>query len=284
MDNYDIKQVGDMLNTQVFKPCVGIISYLPKDINLKMLRINRLNRLLQQIDYIFNVPIMIVAQNWTGISLQEGTTRQPIIIHNFKKGLGINKARQTLREKFLESEFNYLIMFDDDADLRGTPAGGQAYLREMALHPYGFCEVKPSLLKLFAISKPCYELIQIPDGGADDKDPNMRFFEDMYVCRSLKRLYPERRFFFKMSTNLMELSDAAHDEGNTGWHKVYDEPFMNRKWDRHDTGGNTRWMIAHATKETLLNPRKIFRRNVRDPKTQKWNSLDSVELYDQHKL
>ena len=272
MDNYE------------FRPVVGIISYFPDDLELKKLRIARLNRLLQQIDYIFNVPIMIISQNWTGISLAEGTTRKPIIIHNFKNGLGINKARQTLREKFLESDFNYLIMLDDDSDLRGSPQGGQAYLQEMAKHPYGFCEVKPSLLKLFAISKPCYELIKIPDGGADDKDPNMRFFEDMYVCRSLKRVYPERRFLFKMSNDLMEISDAAHDEGNTGWHKVYDEDFCGRKWDRHDCGGNTRFLVAHATKETLANPRKALRRNCRDPKTWKWNNLDSVELYDQKKL
>ena len=266
------------------KAVMGIISYLPDDPKLRLLRANRLNELIQQIDRIFNIPIMIIAQNWAGVSLQEGTTRQPIIIHNYKNGLGINKARQVLREKFLESDFNYLVMIDDDGVLRGTPEGGRAYLQQMTLHPYGFCEVKPSLLKLFAISKPCYELIKIPDGGADDKDQNMRFFEDMYMCRSLKRIYPERRFFFNMSPQLMELSDAAHDEGNTGWHRVYDEPFLDRKWDRHDCGGNTRWMIAHATKETLANPRKIIRRNCKNPKLLMWNSLDSVELYDQHKL
>ena len=121
-----------------------------------------------------------------------------------------------LRQKFLESDFNYLIMLDDDGILRGTERGGLSYLIDMAKHPYGFCEFRPSLLKLFAISKPCFELIDYPDGGADDKDPQMRFFEDMWLIRSLKRVYPERRFTHKMSMELIELSDSAYDEGNTG--------------------------------------------------------------------
>lgn len=263
------------------KACVGIISYFPNDINLKILRIQRLNQLIKQIDLIFNVPIMIIAQNWKGISLSEGTTRKPIIIHNYKEGLGINKARQTLREKFLESEYNYLIMLDDDGVLKGDALGGQTYLRAMAEHPDGFCEVRQSLLKLFAISKSCFELIQYPDGGADDKDPQMRFFEDMFVCRSLKRIYPERQFKFAMSMHLYEMSDAAYDKGNTGWHKVYDEDFREGKWDRHDTGGNTRYMIVQANPETLKHPELLKRKPLDDIR---WNDINSVELYDEGKL
>lgn len=264
-----------------FKPCVGIISYFPNDINLKILRIQRLNQLIKQIDQIFNIPIMIIAQNWKGISLSEGTTRKPIIIHNYKEGLGINKARQTLREKFLESEFDYLIMLDDDGVLKGDALGGQTYLKAMAAHPDGFCEVRQSLLKLFAISKSCFELIQYPDGGADDKDPQMRFFEDMFVCRSLKRIYPERQFKFAMSMHLYEMSDAAYDKGNTGWHKVYDEDFKEGKWDRHDTGGNTRYMIVQATPETLKHPELLKRKPLDDIR---WNDINSVELFDEGKI
>ena len=171
-------------------------------------------------------------------------------------------------------------MIDDDGVIAGTPEGGRRYLAKMAEHPYGFCEFKPSLLKLFAISKSCYELINIPDGGADDPDPQMRQFEDMFVCRSLKRVYPEREFFFKMSKDLIELSDAAHDKGNTGWHRVYDEDFKERKWDRHDTGGNTRYMVAQATKETILHPELIKRRDLNDESLLDWNDIYSVEKFD----
>ena len=264
-----------------FKPVFGIISYFPDDQKLKYIRVMRLNQLIKAIDLLFNVPIMIIAQNWSGVSLQEGTTRQPLIIHNYKEGLGINRARQVLREKFLESDFNYLIMADDDCVLYGTQKRAQEYLEEMKKHPDGFCEYKPALLKLFAISKSCYELIKIPNGGADNKDPAMRFFEDMYICRCLKRHYPERRFIFQLSNELMDASDAAHDEGNTGWHRVYEEDFMGRKYDRHDTGGNTRFLVAHSTKESLKNPSKLLWRNIRDPKTLWWNDLKSVEKYDE---
>ena len=263
-----------------FNPVFGVISFFPDDPELRKLRVDRLNTLIKQIDFIFNVPIMIIAQHWSGISLREGTTRKPIIIYNYKEGLGINNARKTLRQKFLESEYNYLIMIDDDGVIAGTPEGGRRYLAKMAEHPYGFCEFKPSLLKLFAISKNCYELINIPDGGADDPDPQMRQFEDMFVCRSLKRVYPEREFFFKMSKDLIELSDAAHDKGNTGWHRVYDEDFKERKWDRHDTGGNTRYMVAQATKETILHPELIKRRDLNDESLLDWNDIYSVEKFD----
>lgn len=265
------------------KICAGIISYFPDDPQLKKVRVDRLNTLLKQIDYIFNIPIIIIAQNWSGLSLREGTIRKPIIIHTYKNGLGINKARSTLREKFLESEFDSMIMFDDDSVLKGTPAGGLAYLKAISEHPGGFCEMKPSLLKLFAISKECFELIKYPDGGADDKDPRMRFFEDMYLCRALKLVYPERQFFFKMSKDLIELSDAAYDEGNTGWHEIYNESFRDRKWERSDIGGNTRYMLSQVTPELLLNPRKILRRNIYDPKTDKWKDRSSVEKYGRYK-
>ena len=241
------------------KIVVGIISYLPDDPQLKLLRINRLNSLIKQINIIFNLPIMIIAQHWEGISLQEGTTKKPIIIHTYPQGLGINKARMTLREKFIESEFEYMIMLDDDCKLIGNAQGGKRYIDEILAHPGGFCEFRPSLLKLFAISKDCYKLITLPEGGADDKDPKKRYFEDMFLCITLKRLYPERRFKHKMGTDLLELSDAAYDKGNTGWHKVYDENVNGRQWDRHDTGNQTRYMITNATRENILDHSKLPR-------------------------
>ena len=270
----------EQLNEFAKKVTIGIISYFPDDMMLKRVRAYRLNELIAQCSAIFRgVDITIIAQNWKGVSLQENPGFSKIIIHNFKDGLGINGARKMLRKKFIESDYEWLIMLDDDGVLRGTSKGGQEYLENMANHPGGFCEFRPSLLKLFAISKPCFELIDYPDGGADDKDPRMRLFEDMWLIRSLKRVYPERRFTHKMSMELIELSDSAYDEGNTGWHRVYNEDFLDRKWDRHDTGGNTRYMIAQAKPETLLHPELIKRRDLNDPKLMKWNEIDSVEKY-----
>ena len=57
----------------------------------------------------------------------------------------------------------------------------------------------------------------------------------------------------------MELSDAAFDQGNTGWHKVYNEIVDGKQWDRHDTGDQTRYMIEHTTKENMLDHSKLPR-------------------------
>lgn len=45
-----------------FRPIFGIISYLPADPELRRLRVERLNKLIKTIDFLFNVPIMIIAQ------------------------------------------------------------------------------------------------------------------------------------------------------------------------------------------------------------------------------
>ena len=235
----------------------GIISYMPNDMKIKIERINRLNRLFKQIDILLNIPIMIIAQNWKGIQVREGTTRKPIIIYNYENGLGINGAREVLREKFLDSDFEYLVMLDDDSQLSGTIEGGNAYLADIERHPGGYGVFKPSLLKLFAISKEMFHKVVYPPGGADDENPQMRFFEDMYLVNSLKLNYPEKGFQFKLS-GIMENSDSAYDEFSTGWHDVYQET-SEYKWDRHDTGNLTRGMIIDSTKESLKDPSKLYR-------------------------
>ena len=236
---------------------VGIISYFPDDPNIKIARVNRLNYLIKAIDILFNVPITIIAQNWKGVSIREGTTRKPLTIYNYKEGLGINRAREVLREKFLDSDYEYLIMLDDDSQLRGTIEGGTAYLNQIFAHPDGYGVFKPSLLKLFAISKTMFKKIEYPKGGADDPDPKMRFFEDMYLVNTLQLLYPNQGFQFRFE-NLMEYSDSAFDEFSTGWHEVYKDT-SEYKWDRHDTGDQTRFMIKQANRGNLLKPETLQR-------------------------
>ncbi|MBQ6628015.1 MAG: hypothetical protein IJH65_04285 [Methanobrevibacter sp.] len=43
--------------------CVGIISYLPDDPEVRQKRLNKLNTLVTKCDELFKLPIIIIAQN-----------------------------------------------------------------------------------------------------------------------------------------------------------------------------------------------------------------------------
>lgn len=43
--------------------CIGIISYFPDDNKVRKIRIDKLNNLLKRCDELFNLPIIIIAQN-----------------------------------------------------------------------------------------------------------------------------------------------------------------------------------------------------------------------------
>lgn len=98
--------------------------------------------------------------------------------------LGITGARKKLREIFLDSEYDYMIMLDDDAKLVGTQEDANVYIHQIHSHPgarYGI--YKTYLLKLFAISKDMFKEIDYPDGDAENGD----FFEDMYLIMALEK-------------------------------------------------------------------------------------------------
>ena len=51
------------------KICIGIISYLPDDKELRSIRIDRLNKTILDCNRLFNLPILIIAQNWNDFTL-----------------------------------------------------------------------------------------------------------------------------------------------------------------------------------------------------------------------
>ena len=245
------------IKTLKVNACVGIISYFSDDEEIRNKRLAKLNILIQDIDRIFNVPIIIIAQNWKNITIKPKTIDAPIYIYTYDK-LGITGARKELKRRFLESQFDYLIMLDDDSMLKGDRQDGLLYLRRLAECPGMYGVYKPHLLKLFAMSREMYQLIEFPDGGADDPNKKLRFFEDMYIDESLQKVYPNKRFKFYKS-NLDEYSDSAFDDTST-WHdEVYSGKGKN-EWTRRMTGDNTRFMYIQATPQTLLNPKLYIRR------------------------
>ena len=143
---------------KVVSKCFGIISYLPTNGNGRMLRKQRLTRLFEQIHELFgDVNYIVIAQNWNEY-------RVPSFVKNIqiinKPPLGITKARQELREAFLNSNYDYLIMCDDDVIMEvDSPLIPEAYMDELNLYPKGFLflQYEAAQLNMCAISRYIYE-------------------------------------------------------------------------------------------------------------------------------
>ena len=150
---------------------IGIISWLPDNIKDRTIRCTRFANLLNSIEKYFpNIPIMIIAQNWKDYIPKPQNNQ--LIIYKYDK-LGILQARKELRKQFLyHKEFNFLIMFDDDAIIESiNPDLPMEYLHRMDENPNGFAFVKsngttdltnlnpyaPSQLNMCVISRYIYE-------------------------------------------------------------------------------------------------------------------------------
>ena len=195
------------------KKVIGIISYLPDDEKLRRTRKAKLELLLAQCNSLFYLPIIIIAQNW------DGSEAVPVncIIYHYDK-LGITGARRELRKRFLESEYDYLIMLDDDCNIIGTAEQAKQYLDLIDLNPGKFGTFKGTLFKLFAISKEIFQQEDFPELEAEKGE----IFEDIYFVGKLRRKYPQSEFDLNRS-GLMETSDSAWDENSTWFHYQYNK-------------------------------------------------------------
>lgn len=134
---------------------IGIISYFPDDEEIRSERKTLCFNLVEKCKEVFvDVPIMIVAQNWRDETI-EGAT-----IYKHEK-LGIYNARNKLKEYFLNSEYDFLIMLDDDCILTGDSIDGQMYKKQASLHPDKIGYFVGRFLKLLCMPKEVYR--QIPD-------------------------------------------------------------------------------------------------------------------------
>lgn len=211
------------------KVCIGIISYLPDDKVKRAHRIGKLNSLLLQCDTLFKLPIVVVAQNWDEISLP-ALSNSKMIIYNYSDKLGITEARRVLRNIFIKSEYDYLIMLDDDIKLVGTQTGFDLYLNKINNNPGKYGIFKSLTLQLFAISKDMYSKIDFPNGDPLDGD----FFEDMWLIMALEKLYPKNKFNFDRGL-IDAVGDAAKDPDSTWYYGQI---------NKHKIGDNTREMIS----------------------------------------
>ena len=201
---------------------IGIISYMPDDVELRAVRFGRLLKLLGECDRLFhNIPVIIIAQCWGETDISSENYH----IYRYEK-LGIPGARAALRERFLELGYDYLIMLDDDCELSGTSAAN--YLWQIDRHPGEFGIFRGSLLKLFAISREIYSKVTFPDVDVEKKQG----YEDAVFVYALKELFPQNYFvFIPQPDHLNEVSDPHFDKFST-WH-----------WEKLE---EERWILSNA--------------------------------------
>lgn len=167
--------------------CIGIISYFPNEIRVE--RRQRLKSLVSQLDKYFKLPIMIIAQNWTNEDIEslKGFTNQQIFVYMYPR-LGITNARIILREYFLRSNYDYLIMFDDDMELVDDEETVKAWLDQITDKDFYYT---PTFLTNFcAISKEAFKKVNY---DAEVEAIKGNGFEDwIFVERCLNKLNCER--------------------------------------------------------------------------------------------
>lgn len=190
---------------------------------------DKLNDLLSRCDELFGLPIIIISQNWKDDVTLIKLSKSTIINYKYDIKLGITGARRELRKRFLESDYDYLIMLDDDIHLVGNKASADNYLRQIDNHPGDFGTFKQLTLQLFAISKELFSEIDYPAGEVADGD----YFEDMWLIMALKKLYPDNFYSF-VRGNLDPQGNAANDANSTWYHKQF---------VKREIGDRTRAMI-----------------------------------------
>lgn len=197
---------------------VGIISWLP-DNETRKARQEKLESLISRLDEIFNLPIMIIAQGWDN----NVKTTANCIVFNYGK-LGITGARKKLREKFIESNYDYIIMLDDDCQLIGKKSDADKYLEQIDSHQGSIGIFKGTLLKLFAMPRTLMSELDYEDVEAERGEG----FEDLIFVESCKKKFPKNYFVFN-KYGLDEKSDSSNDSMSTWWKGQYVKKEMGDK-------------------------------------------------------
>lgn len=189
---------------------IGIISWLPGD-NTRKLRQEKLEKLITRSNELFNLPIMIIAQGWDdSVKVTPNCT-----IFKYDK-LGITGARKKLREKFIESTYDYIIMLDDDCELVGSKPYADDYLQQIDSHNGSIGIFKGTLLKLFAMPRTLMSQIDYEDVEAEKGQG----FEDLIFVEKCKIKFNKNHFFFAKK-GLDEKSDSSNDSMSTWWKGQY---------------------------------------------------------------
>lgn len=214
------------------KFCIGIVSYLPKDLKNRPLRIERLNRLLCQInDFWPYADILIIAQNWK--DFKPVPVANKIIKYSFEDGIGILKARNTLRTEFLKLDYDYIILFDDDAIISGTRIAAENLVKIMIQKANGFgfvkggtnayCPYADSQLNLAVVSRKIFAEVPFPDLDPQKEEG----YEDRVFSTLLHNKYADDEFDIPSELKCIHFLNSAEVAKST-WveTRCYDYLFM----------------------------------------------------------
>lgn len=179
----------------MLKKVFGIISYFPNSdsayhTEMRTSRTRRFFELLYTLENLWpDVDIIIIAQNWNGLEIPG--IKNSVTVYHYPK-LGILGARRELRHKFLESEYDYLIMLDDDGKISADDPS--LYMSEIDKHPGGVGVIRHNRcpLMLMAISKDIYSQIDMPEIRAE----NGEGFEDDIFVASCFAKFSDKAFDF----------------------------------------------------------------------------------------
>ena len=172
------------------KIIIGIISWLPDDQEIRKVRLDRLKKLIIRCRQNFELPIMIIAQNYNGDEFKE----YPWLNIFYYDKLGITGARRELRKKFLESAYDYVICLDDDFELNPNKAGADQYLKNIHMRPNFFFEYENYLMNLCAISRWIFEKVDYDENISAE---NGTGFEDWIFVSVIRKKYPNH--YLKLS-------------------------------------------------------------------------------------
>ena len=193
--------------------CFGFISWLPDNKENRKARIERLNNAFKQIIDLFgeDSEFLIIAQNW-------GDYKVPSFIKHsdiFKYGkLGILGARKKLREHFLESNYDYLIMCDDDIVLKTNDDNTiNEFNKALEDNPKGFWfPMYGWSLSFCAVSKWIYEREEMVDVDPEKSEG----YEDTVFPYLLHYKYPKHEFKFD-KLKFLQYQAKYHKDHKSTW-------------------------------------------------------------------
>ena len=216
----------------MLKKCFGIISWFPDEPEHRKQRLERLNQTFKHLTDLFGTDIkfLIIAQNWQDYQVPEFVTHT--IIHKFDK-LGILGARKMLREKFLETDYDYLIMCDDDIVLKAEVEDApQKYMEELDKHPKGFSYVRYGWSLTFcAVSKYIYNQEPMCDVDPEKNEG----YEDMVFPLLLHYKYSKNEFKTSHLFSFHQHEAKFRENHKSTW--------MGKGIEYNDIHAKTQWYI-----------------------------------------
>lgn len=202
---------------------IGIISYLPEDETIRKARFEKLCKLISTCNQLFNLPVFILVQNYHEEELKTMSGYKNVHLSENYPRCGIVGARKKLREWFLASPYEVLIMLDDDCELTGTEEGARAYLEMIDAHPGCYGEFKGTQLKLFAVDKNILKQVDFLDVKPEDGEG----FEDTLFVEKIRKKFPKKGYSF-YDIELKEKSKCVGDSLST-WYNKQDVKEMLKK-------------------------------------------------------